>query len=53
MTGQEFEHALALLAEGRLPVDDIINRYASLEKCPTLFEELLEDPATIKCVVRP
>ena len=34
MTGQEFERALALLADGRLPVDDIINRYASLDEGP-------------------
>jgi L-iditol 2-dehydrogenase len=53
MTGQEFERALELLADGRLPVDAIINRYASLDECPVLFEELLQDPATIKCVVRP
>jgi L-iditol 2-dehydrogenase len=53
MTGQEFESALTLLAEGQLPVAEIINRHASLEECPALFEELLEAPATIKCVVTP
>ncbi|MDX6598199.1 MAG: L-iditol 2-dehydrogenase [Gaiellales bacterium] len=53
MTGQEFERALALLADGRLPVDDIVNRYASLDDGPGLFEELLASPATIKCVIRP
>lgn len=53
MTGEEFERALALLADGQLPVDAIVNRYATLEECPVLFEQLLEDPATIKCLVRP
>ncbi len=53
MTGQEFERALALLASGRLPVGDIVNRYASLEDGPGLFEELLASAAIIKCVIRP
>jgi L-iditol 2-dehydrogenase len=53
MTGDEFERALSLLAGGRLPVDAIINRYASLDEGPALFEELLVSPATIKCVMRP
>jgi L-iditol 2-dehydrogenase len=53
MTGQEFERALTLLANGGLPVDDIVNRYASLDDGPALFEELLASPATIKCVIRP
>lgn len=53
MTGQEFERALTLLADGRLPVADIVNRYASLDEGPGLFEELLASPATIKCVIRP
>jgi L-iditol 2-dehydrogenase len=53
MSGQEFERALMLLATGRLPVDAIVNRYASLDDGPELFEELLAAPATIKCVIRP
>jgi threonine dehydrogenase-like Zn-dependent dehydrogenase len=53
MTGQEFERALTLLADGRLPVGDIVNRYASLDEGPGLFEELLASPATMKCVIRP
>jgi L-iditol 2-dehydrogenase len=53
MTVDEFERALALLADGRLPIDDIINRYASLDEGPALFEELLASPVTIKCVMRP
>ena len=53
MTGQEFERALTLLAGDRLPVGEIINRYASLDEGPGLFEELLASPATIKCVIRP
>jgi L-iditol 2-dehydrogenase len=53
MAGEEFERALALLAAGRLPIDLIVNRYASLGEGPALFEELLASPATIKCVLRP
>jgi L-iditol 2-dehydrogenase len=53
MTDGEFERALSLLAAGRLPVDAVINRYASLDEGPVLFEELLVSPATIKCVMRP
>ena len=53
MTGEEFERALQLIAGGRLPVDTIINRYATLDEGPALFEELLDSPATIKCVIRP
>jgi L-iditol 2-dehydrogenase len=53
MTAGEFERALALLATGRLPVDEIINRYATLDEGVELFEELLASPETIKCVIRP
>ena len=53
MTSQEFERALGLLAAGRLPVDEIVNRYATLDEGPELFEQLLADPETIKCVIRP
>jgi L-iditol 2-dehydrogenase len=53
MTGDEFERALTLLADQRLPVGDIINRRASLEEGPELFEELLASPAIIKCVMEP
>ena len=53
MTGEEFERALELLAGGRLPVGEIVNRYATLDEGPGLFEELLASPATIKCVLRP
>jgi L-iditol 2-dehydrogenase len=53
MTGEEFERALALIADDRLPVDAIINRYATLDEGPALFEELLASPATIKCVIQP
>ena len=53
MTGAEFEHALELLAGGHLPIGEIVNRYATLDEGPALFEELLASPATIKCVLRP
>jgi L-iditol 2-dehydrogenase len=53
MTGQEFERSLALLADGRMPIDDVINRYAVIGEGPELFEELLASPETIKCIIRP
>jgi L-iditol 2-dehydrogenase len=53
MTAQEFERALGLLASRRLPVGEIVGRYATLDDGPGLFEELLASPATIKCVIRP
>jgi L-iditol 2-dehydrogenase len=53
MTAQEFERALGLLAAGRLPAADIVNRRASLDEGPGLFEELLASAATIKCVILP
>jgi L-iditol 2-dehydrogenase len=53
MTTDEFERSLQLLAGGRLPVDRIINRYATLDEGPELFEQLLASPETIKCVIRP
>ena len=53
MTGEEFERALVLLADDRLPVDAIVNRTATLDEGADLFEQLLADPATIKCVLTP
>lgn len=53
MAGDEFEHALELLASGRIPAAGVISRYASLEDGPELFEQLLTSPATIKCLLRP
>jgi L-iditol 2-dehydrogenase len=51
MTGDEFQRALQILADGRIPTDVLINRRADLEEGPTLFDELLASPTTIKCVI--
>ena len=44
MTGQEFERALTLLADGRLPVADIVNRYASLDEGPRAVRGATREP---------
>ena len=53
ITSAEFQEAVRLLAEGHVPVDVLVNRHATLEEGPELFEELLASPATIKCVLEP
>ena len=51
MTDEEFQRSLRLLADGRIPTDRLINRRASLEEGPELFDQLLASPETIKCVI--
>lgn len=50
MSGEEFARCLAMLADGVIPADTLINRRAVLADGPTLFDELLADPETIKCL---
>ena len=45
--------AIRLLADGHVPVEVLVNRHATLDEGPELFEELLASPATIKCVLEP
>lgn len=52
-TIEEFERALALLAGGAIPADTIVNKRAHLEEGPDLFDELLAEPAVLKCVIVP
>jgi 2-desacetyl-2-hydroxyethyl bacteriochlorophyllide A dehydrogenase len=51
MTDEEFQRSLRLLADGHIPTDRLINRRASLEEGPELFDQLLASPETIKCVI--
>jgi L-iditol 2-dehydrogenase len=51
MTGEEFQRCLDMLAAGRIPSEQLINRRATLSEGPTLFDELLASPETIKCVI--
>jgi L-iditol 2-dehydrogenase len=51
MTELDFERALRMLADGRIKTQQIINRRARLSEGPTLFDELLASPETIKCVI--
>jgi threonine dehydrogenase-like Zn-dependent dehydrogenase len=51
MSSKEFQRCLEMLASGDIPTDILINRRAVLSEGPALFEELLEEPETIKCVI--
>ncbi|MDQ4078282.1 MAG: galactitol-1-phosphate 5-dehydrogenase [Chloroflexota bacterium] len=51
MNDEDFQRALQMLGDGRIPTDLLINRRATLDEGPTLFEELLVSPETVKCVI--
>lgn len=51
MTDEEFQRSLRMLADGVIPTDKLINRRATLEEGPQLFDELLASPETIKCMI--
>jgi L-iditol 2-dehydrogenase len=51
MTEDDFRRVLTMLADGKIPADRLINRRAVLSEGVTLFEQLLESPEVIKCVI--
>jgi L-iditol 2-dehydrogenase len=51
MSEEEFRRSLAMLADGKIPVGQFIDRRAALSEGPTLFDDLLESPEIIKCVI--
>jgi L-iditol 2-dehydrogenase len=51
MTEEDFKRSLQMLADGCIPSRQLINRRATLSEGPTLFDELLASPETIKCVI--
>lgn len=51
MTDQDFQRSLRMLADGRIPTEQLINRRASLDEGPVLFDQLLASPETIKCMI--
>jgi L-iditol 2-dehydrogenase len=51
MSDQEFQRSLHMLADGRIPAGQFINRRASLSEGPQLFDQLLASPETIKCMI--
>ena len=51
LTDEEFQRSLRMLADGVIPTDKFINRRATLEEGPQLFDELLASPETIKCMI--
>jgi L-iditol 2-dehydrogenase len=50
MNDQDFQRALDMLADGRIPADRLINCRADLASGPDLFEKLLASPEIIKCL---
>jgi L-iditol 2-dehydrogenase len=50
MTDEEFQRSLQMLADGSIPAEQLINRRAELNEGPELFDQLLAEPQTIKCV---
>jgi L-iditol 2-dehydrogenase len=51
MSDEEFKRSLAMLADGTIPAESLINRRASLAEGPGLFDELLASPETVKCLI--
>lgn len=51
MSSQDFQRTLHMLADGLIPVGHIINRRASIDEGPGLFDELLAQPTVVKCVI--
>lgn len=52
MNERDFGRALQMLADGKIDVASLVTRRAALSEGPTLFDELLRDPETIKCVIQ-
>jgi L-iditol 2-dehydrogenase len=51
MNQRDFKRSLAMLADGVVPTEQIITRRAFLSEGPQLFDELLADESTIKCMI--
>ena len=51
MSERDFRRALHMLADGRIATERLVTRHATLAEGPALFDELLSDPAVIKCVI--
>ena len=51
MNQRDFGRSLAMLADGLIPIDQLITRRARLEEGPALFDELLADDTVVKCVI--
>lgn len=51
MSDLEFKRCLKILAEGKIPTEQIINRRVTLDVGETLFDELIASPEVIKCMI--
>lgn len=51
MSDEDFARSLRMLADGQIPVEQLITRRAMLNEGPQLFDQLLASPETIKCVI--
>ena len=50
MSDDDFVDAMGLLEAGAIDAASLINRRATLEEGPTLFDELLASPGVVKCL---
>jgi L-iditol 2-dehydrogenase len=50
MSDDDFVEALGLLEAGAIDASSLINRRATLEEGPALFDELLASPSVVKCL---
>jgi threonine dehydrogenase-like Zn-dependent dehydrogenase len=48
---EDYERAIALLAEGNLPLEQLITAVEPLERLPEVFTELLASPAGMKVLI--
>lgn len=51
MSDEDFARSLRMLADGQIPVDQLITRRTTLSEGPQLFDQLLASPETIKCII--
>ena len=51
MNDEGFQHSLQMLADGRIPTGQLINRQVELSEGSPLFDQLLASPETIKCLI--
>ena len=48
---EDYERAIALLAEGSLPLEQLITAVEPLERLPEVFTELLASPSGMKVLI--
>lgn len=51
MSDEDFQRSLKMLADGQIDTGQLINRRVDLSAGPELFDNLLNSPETIKCLI--